>query len=170
MSLVNLLISSAVVDIHLLFCLFYTKYLFLWYNLWWWKHAKIIWHIQLYHTNPAKGHLLKLMFSVRCMLQKNKAKTMNLFTAWGSSQLGSVILSLYDTKSKCDLTTYHYTRIYTHPDSSDQDAVAADAVAAEYPSSTLNGTRTCSSHSGTGQYETQIASQEEFECVWELSR
>ena len=39
------------------------------------------------------------------------------------------------------------------------------AVAAEYPHSTLNGTLTCSSHSGASSYETQVADQEESGCV-----
>ena len=38
-----------------------------------------------------------------------------------------------------------------------------DAVAAEYPLSTLEGT--CSSHSGTAFFETHVAGQEESGCV-----
>ena len=45
----------------------------------------------------------------------------------------------------------------------------AHAVAAEYPHSTLKGTPTCSSHSGTLSYETHAASQEEFGFVWACS-
>ena len=39
------------------------------------------------------------------------------------------------------------------------------AVAAEYPHSALEGTQTCSSHSGTELYDTYVASQEESGCV-----
>ena len=39
------------------------------------------------------------------------------------------------------------------------------AVGEEYPQSTLKGTPTCSSHSGTTLYETYLSSQEEFGCV-----
>ena len=38
-------------------------------------------------------------------------------------------------------------------------------VASEYPHSILNGTGTCSSHSGTGYYETHVAGQGESGCV-----
>ena len=39
------------------------------------------------------------------------------------------------------------------------------SVAAEYPHSTLKGTRTCISHTGTVLYETHMAGQEESACV-----
>ena len=41
----------------------------------------------------------------------------------------------------------------------------AHAVAAEHPYSTLNGTPTCSNHSGTALYKTSIVGQEESGCV-----
>ena len=41
----------------------------------------------------------------------------------------------------------------------------AHAVAVEYSHSTLNSTLTCSSYIGTLLYETQVASQEESDCV-----
>ena len=44
-------------------------------------------------------------------------------------------------------------------------ALLCAAVAAEYPQSILNGTPTCSNHSGTALYETNVAGEEESGCV-----
>ena len=62
---------------------------------------------------------------------------------------------------------YFVTNMVTHPNSPDHDShiTTTVKVASEYPHTTLNGTPTSNSLSGTALYEVYVAGQGESGCV-----